>query len=234
MRGDSRIVVAVVGVVLALAGCGLQGPTEPTRGAPDPGPPTTVEDTGTTSGPEPEALATLEVSMRVAPATSTAYSPDQEGLAVSYTVTNDGTAPLLVVTERGHAQASSTTAPAVPESVWVSAASENGAARLSKQVFDVPSGVLPTAPWRAPAVLVPPGDSVEGQMFALLPLRGDLPPVGETLTHEERPLSVDATSVELCVQVAPSPGPDAYNDEITMSFPGRTLVCSDVLPLPTD
>lgn len=158
---------------------------------------------------------------------------DEQGLRVSYTVTNDGDAPLLILTERGHDQSSSSTAPREPDSVWVSQASSD-VARLSKQVFSTTPGTLLYAPWRAPATLVAPGDSLEGQMSARLPLRGDLPEVSEAMVHDEQPLAATPGQVEVCVQVAPSPGPTAYNDEITMDSPGRALVCTDPLALPAE
>lgn len=160
-------------------------------------------------------------------------SHDEQGLLVSYTVTNDGDAPLLVLTERGHDQSNSSSAPREPGSVWVSEASP-GVARLSKQVFGTTPGTLLYAPWRAPAALVDPGERLDGEMSVPLPLRGDLPEVSEALVHDEQPLTAAPDQVEVCVQVAPSPGPTAYNDEITMDSPGRALVCTGPLELPTD
>lgn len=156
---------------------------------------------------------------------------DEQGLQVSYTVTNDGDSPLLVLTERGHDQSSSSTAPREPGSVWVSQASPD-VARLSKQVFSTTPGTLLYAPWRAPAALVEPGGSLDGQMSVPLPLRGDLPEVSEVLVHDEQPLTTTPEQLEVCVQVAPSPGPTAYNDEITMDSPGRALVCTGPTALP--
>lgn len=205
---------------VALTGCGQAvdaaagGSTTPPADAPAP------------------ASATVEAELRTALATSETYAPDLTGLAVTYTVTNTGDTPLIVLTERGHAQSGSSTAPDEPGSVWVSGAGD-GVARLSKQVFDAPQDVLLPAPWRAPGVLVDPGASVEGEMFAPLPLRTDLPPVGETMVHDEQELVVEPDLAEVCVQVAPSPGPDAHNDEITMGTPGKGLACTDALPLPT-
>lgn len=158
-------------------------------------------------------------------------APAEQTLRVSYTVTNDGDAPLLVLTERGHDQSSSSMAPREPGSVWVSQAAPE-VARLSKQVFSTTPGTLLYAPWRAPATLVEPGGTLSGEMTAPLPLRGDLPEVSEALVHDEQPLTTTPGQVEVCVQVALSPGPTAYNDEITMDSPGRALVCTDPLALP--
>lgn len=71
-------------------------------------------------------------------------------------------------------------------------------------------------------------------MSVPLPLRGDLPELSEAMVHDEQPLTTTPTQVEVCVQVAPSPGPTTYNDEITMDSPGRALVCSGPLALPAD
>lgn len=222
MRGTGSIVAA--GLCLALSACGETTP-QPGPGAPPPDPVTSTASTqeaAVTTEPAP-ARASIEATL----------SPDEQGLLVSYTVTNDGDAPLLVLTERGHAQSNVSTAPPEPESVWVSQASPD-VARLSKQVFSTTPGTLLSAPWRAPATLVEPGASLDGQMSVSLPLRTDLPEVSEAMVHDEQPLTTSPGQVEVCVQVAPSPGPTAYNDEITMDSPGRALVCTGPLALPTE
>lgn len=180
-----------------------------------------------------EHTADITATIERGPAPTEAYSTDQAGLWVRYTVTNTGETPLLVLTDRGHAQSAQSSAPEIDSSVWVSG-TDDGVVRLSKQVFFAPGGVLPTDPWRAPAVLIDPGESVEGEAFALEPLRTDLPAAGQTLTHDEQPVADDLTGVEVCVQIAPSAGPDAYNDEISMTTEGRSLVCSAVLDLPEE
>ena len=221
MRGTGWIVAA--GLCLALSACGGAGPG--TGPGTSPSGPTTV----TTPSPQ-EAAVTTEPAPARASIEATVLR-DDEGLRVSYTVTNDGDAPLLVLTERGHDQSGSSTAPREPASVWISQASPD-VARLSKQVFSTTPGTLLYAPWRAPAVLVDPGGHLDGEMSVPLPLRGDLPEVSEAMVHDEQPLTATPTAVEVCVQVAPSPGPTAYNDEITMDSPGRALVCTGPLGLP--
>lgn len=167
------------------------------------------------------------------PFDTTAYHPDDRGVRVDYTLTNDGEAPLLVVTERGHEQAGHPSAPALPESVWVSGRGD-GVARLSKQMFDAPGDTLPTDPWTAPAVVVAPGESVSGRMFVLLPIRPDLPPTGDLLTHDEKPLDYRPDQVEVCVQVAPLPDGVPDPQDMTMATQGRALSCAGPTPVPTD
>ena len=213
--------VAAAGLCLALSACSGTSPgTSPSE-------PTTVttpstQEAAVTTEPAP-ARASIEASV----------SRDERGLRVSYVVTNDGDVPVLVLTERGHDQSGSSTAPREPESVWVTQASPD-VARLSKQVFSTTPGTLLYAPWRAPAALVDRGGHLDGEMSVPLPLRGDLPELSEAMVHDEQPLTTTPTQVEVCVQVAPSPGPTTYNDEITMDSPGRALVCSGPLALPAD
>lgn len=197
------------------------------------------EDTAMTSsagapGPAAQAVATVTAKLSRGPL-GDPFPAGVDGLRVSYTVTNRGSDPILVVTERGHDQSSDSVAPAAPESAWVGAGETAGVARLSKQVFDAPGGVELAAPWRAPAELVDAGSSVQGSMKAPLPLRPDLPRSTEALTVQDEPLSGEATSVEICVQVAPDPRaqhPDAFTDEITHGTPGRRLVCSEPQTVP--
>ncbi len=223
MRGAWWVVAA--GLCLALSACG-EAELEAGPGTSPSGP-----AIATTPSPQDAAVTTEPASVRAS--IEATVSRDEQGLRVSYTVTNDGEAPLLVLTERGHDQSGSSTAPREPESVWVSQASPD-AARLSKQVFSTTPGTLLHAPWRAPAALVDGGGHLNGEMSVPLPLRGDLPDVSEAMVHDEQPLTTAPTQVEVCVQVAPSPGPTAYNDEITMDSPGRALVCTGPLALPSD
>lgn len=178
---------------------------------------------------QPQASLTAQVRRGAPPEGE--YSPEFTGVWADYEVTNTGTDPILVLTERGHGQSSGSTGAPIPQSVWVTQGPD-GSARLSKQVFSAPSGMLPTDPWRAPAVLLEPGASLAGEVFALEPLATDVPAVSDSLTHEEQPFTGGGSTVQICIQVAASRGPEAYNDEITMDSPGRALVCSPVLDVP--
>lgn len=225
IRGSPWNWMVAAALGLALTACGGTAPgTSPD--VPRPTPPTAttspLQETAATTEPEP-ARVSIEATV----------SRDERGLQVFYTVTNDGDAPVLVLTERGHDQSDSSTAPREPGSVWVSQASPD-VARLSKQVFDTTPGTLLYAPWRAPAALVDHGERLDGEMSVPLPLRGDLPDASEALVHDEQPLTASPTLVEVCVQVAPSAGAEAYNDEITMDSPDRVLVCTGPLAVPPD
>lgn len=239
----------LLGATLLTAACGELG-REQARTTPSG---TSVTSGTTTSSSAPEATTPSQedavqtstsstpvratLSARLEPGELGAPYPEGiAGLTVSYTVTNDGSEPVLVVLERGHSQSSSSTAPASPAAAWVGAGSAHGVARLSKQIFDAPSGATLTTPWRAPAQLLAGGESLEGSVLVPLPLRPDLPATSDVLTVGDRPLAGDERQVEICVQVAPDPRavyPDAFVDEITHATPGRSLVYSDPAPLPT-
>lgn len=226
----TRLLAAALGVGVltgaALTGCGSQ-PNDSEHGSAfttGDGAPTSSAAGGDPTA-TPEASIAAEVTREAGPTGDDA--PEQIGLLVRYEVTNTGAEPLLVVAERGHAQSNRSSAPPVPEPAWVSAGAD-GAARVSKQVFDAPSGVLPTDPWSAPAQLVPPGADLDGAIVVTEPLRTDLPAVRQTLTHDEQPLHGALSTMEVCIQVAPSTGEESDNNRVTMNTFDRSLVCTTV------
>lgn len=224
MRGVIATTAVLAGLLLSACG-GTQAPTGGT-GSDDP--PTTAGDEESTSVDTTEALVTAE-QVEELPATSP-YPSTVPTLAIRYTVRNDGTGPLLVATERGHDQASSSTAPRTPMAVWVSQGSAEDLARLSKQVFDAPADVDLAAPWRAPAELLEAGAELEGYVVVPVPLQGDLPRASGGLILTEEELGTAAARVEVCLHVVPfvdgmSP------DEILMGMAGG-LACSDPLEVP--
>lgn len=234
MRGP-----AVAGLTLLLAACGHV--EDPVRSDPADG----VSETAHASITQEEDPAMSTTSAPVDASLVAQVSPPGElgapypsgiqGVTVTYTVTNQGSDPVVVIFERGHGQSSSSTAPQTPEAAWVGASDSPGIARLSKQIFDAPGEATLATPWRAPAQLVQGGESVEGRMLVPFPLRADLPSSSDILTVTDQPLAGDERQVEVCVQVAPDPRashPGAFVDEITHATPGRTLICSEPEQLP--
>lgn len=185
-----------------------------------------------TEGDAMELGARVQAEVEVGgPFDTEAYRPDTVGLRVEYTLTNDGDDPLLVVLERGHEQGGFQSGPDVPEAVWVSGVGD-GVARLSKQMFDASHDSPPTDPWTAPVQRLGPGESLDGQMFVLLPIHERLPEQGTFLSHDEAPLDYRPDRVEVCVQVAPvsEDFPDATM--MTGITQGRTLVCAEPVDIP--
>ena len=233
-RTTARALTAALLLGGVLSGCGDQSPGESTESTTTAGAPVTStpeDDTVQTSAP----LQVQITAQTVAGPLGGPYPANIEGLVVQYTVTNEGDEPVLVAQERGHDQNADSVAPATDESAWVGAGSAPGVARVSKQVFDAPGGIELAAPWRAPALLVDPGSSVDGTMLVPLPLRPDLPRSSASILVDDEPLAGDESSVEVCVQVAPDPRaahPETFTDEITHATPGRQLVCTAPEPLP--
>lgn len=154
------------------------------------------------------------------------YHPQDRGVRVEYSVTNAGEHPLLVAAERGHSQGRS--GPDRPESAWVSGGSD-GSARFSKQVFPQRGNELLTDPFRAPAAVLAPGESVTGRMFVRLPIL-EAVPTTSLLRIDVAPMPPRPTSVEPCVQVAPARSLDVY-PEIVMSQPQAEVICAPVIAL---
>ncbi len=159
------------------------------------------------------------------------YPPESEGLAGTYTVRNDGDDPLYIATERAHGQLADASMPEIDEAVWVSSGDE-GAARLSKQVFDVPGDVLLSVPFVLEASRVEPGEEIEGAVYVPLPLVAELPPDGDHYVVGEDPYQDGASQAEICVQAAPVPDEDSRPGRLTNYTPNRQLACSDPMPLP--
>ncbi|MFK5582651.1 hypothetical protein [Serinicoccus sp. LYQ131] len=234
MRAPGRGAAVALTMIMTLAACGSQEEqmgTEETTPATT-GPPAD-EDTRTSA--EPDAFS-VSVDASATPATAPeGFTAGLEGVLVTYTVTNDGPEPIKVATDRGSGQTrSSVTASAA---VWVSAGSSPDVARLSKQVFGIPDGVLPTDLHRVGSATVEPGGTLEDTAFVTLPLATDLPEGTRTITVTEDPLQDPAavTGVEVCVQLAPGPEPgqeEPYASTIAANASGTTTVCSEVVELP--
>lgn len=163
------------------------------------------------------------------------WPPDTEALLADYTVTNDGTRPVLVVQRRPERMASQLDFPPddSEESTWVMGTSD-GEVRISKQMFQVTGSDDGTA-YLVPAALLGPGESVSGRAVAALPLRhlGPDPELFEV--PEDQELPSDATTWQFCVQVAPEgPGVDPDRPEVRHYTEGLELLCSDRAQLPPD
>ncbi|ANS80276.1 hypothetical protein SGUI_2880 [Serinicoccus hydrothermalis] len=192
----------------------------------------------TSSAPSAPVELVASVTATVEPGSAPeGFTSGLEGLLVSYSVTNEGAEPIKVATDRAAAQARSATQ--APAAVWTSAGSEEDVARLSKQVFGIPDGVLPNEVHRATSVTVEPGATTEDSAFLPLPLQPELPSGGETITVTESPLTdPDAVRrLEVCVQIAPGPTPgqeEPFASTIAADAGDTALVCSEPIPLPGD
>lgn len=228
----------VSAVAIFLAGCiqqgdGMQDEQQPGTSASEDV--TAGDDTEQSTAPvEADLRASVTGSAEIATAPE-GFTSGIEGVLVSYTVTNEGPEPIKVAQDRAASQARSATQ--APAAAWVSAGSEEGVVRLSKQVFGIPEGVLPAALHRASSTTVEPGGAAEDTAFVPLPLRTDLPSGTETITVTEDPLSDpgSVTALEICVQIAPGPTPgqeEPFASTIAADAPGTALVCSDPIELP--
>lgn len=227
MRGTLGTTAVLAGLMTSSCG-GAQTPAGGTGSADDP-PTTAGDEEGTTwDTTRTDVLVTAD-RVDELPSTSP-YPSTLPTLAIRYTVRNDGTGPLLVATERGHDQASSSNALRTPMAVWVGQGSREDLARLSKQVFDAPADVDLAAPWRAPAELLEPGAELEGYVVVPVPLQGDLPGASSGLILTEEELVGSASRVEVCLHVVPLVE-GMSQDEILMGMAGG-LACSDHLQVP--
>jgi len=221
--------VLLLGVVMTLGAC--ESPT-PQGGTTRPGAPTSTDAPSATVASTLDATVEAAAALREAP---DGFTRGVEGVQVSYTVTNDGSEPIKVATDRAPAQAASVVA--APEAVWTSAGSDADVVRLSKQVFGLPDGVLPSSLHRAASATVEPGSSTQDTAFVPLPLRPELPNGTETITVTELPLGDPGAvrRLEICVQIAPGPpvGQDEpYASTIAADAPDTALACSDPIELP--
>lgn len=191
-----------------------------------------TEDTGKVNDTEDTEVidAVITAAWTDEPPDASPYPSTRPTVAIRYTVRNEGAGPVLVATERGHAQEQSSPAPDSPMSVWVSQGPEAERARLSKQVFDAPDDIDLAAPWRAPAELLEAGAELEGYVVVPVPLQGDLPEPRPSLILTEEELTGTPSHVEVCIHVVPFVD-GAAPDEIVMGMSGG-LACSDPLQLP--
>ena len=160
------------------------------------------------------------------------YPPEAEGLIAGYTVTNNSDTPILVAERRADLRVRDVgrPVPADEETAWVYAA-DDGVIQLTKELFSVTADGGEA--WQVPAVRVQPGQSIDGNAFALLPLAAIVPSSDDFEVPGSTELPDDATAWRFCIQVAPDPG---TVDEPTIFdyTPDGRLLCSAEADLPPD
>lgn len=226
--------LSLVGAVLA--GCGgADSPDGETSETTTTSTTSTTEDTVATtpdtprSTHEPPSSATssapvhLEATAALGPPTEPGLDPGSQGLAVTYTVRNTGSEPVLVARERGHTQDTSAFGPRNDEAVWVRV--EGGALVLSKELLPLPPGQVEEVETTLAADLLEPGASVDGTAFVPRPVKVTFP------RAEDKGDLVDPLPERwrLCLTVA---AVDRRTDVIGRLDGSQELVCSEPAALP--
>lgn len=202
LRGPAA--AAFAAAALILAGCG-QDAGDPTPAATS----LSVEATADLGAPAAPGL-----------------DPTSQGLAVTYTVHNDGEAPVLVARERGHSQDTSSFGPDNEESVWVR--TDGDVLRLSKEIVPLPEGTVEETETTLPAALLEPGGTLEGTAFVLLPVTVDFPDAPQRGERIE-PLP---STWQLCLTTAPVDTADGRTDVIGRHTSALATICSEPASVP--
>lgn len=178
-----------------------------------------------TAYPAVDGPVVIEVEATVGSPSGEGRAPSSTGLAVTYTVSNPGSEPVLVARDRGHDQNTTSAGPRDDESVWVSLAPEGDVLRLSKELVPLPEGTEEERETTLGADLVEPGGSATGTAFVLRPVTVDFP---DDPQRGER-IELLPPTWQLCLTVAP---PHRRSDVIGRLTPGQQTVCSAPEPLP--
>jgi hypothetical protein len=187
----------------------------------------TATDAAPSGAPRPDVSFDVEVT------------PGPTSVAVSWSLTNTGTDPLLVVNRLP--RASGATVVYDPEVAYV-VGGDDGLVQIASQLFDVPetdrldSAQLP----RAGATEVEPGDVLTQDLTVPVPLVRSSP-WGDDLGDGPIELPYPVTSVQYCLGVVagslqPSWGAGRTGEEILLSHGGpavgaQHVLCSDPIPL---
>lgn len=221
----------------ALAGCGstdsADGETTETTETTET---STTEDTVATTpdtprsthGPAPSSATSsvpvhLEAIAALGTPTEPGLDPSSQGLAVTYTVRNTGSEPVLVARERGHTQDTSAFGPRNDEAVWVRV--EGDVLVLTKELLPLPPGQVEEVETTLAADLLEPGASVDGTAFVPRPVEITFPLAEDKGSRVERLPG----QWQLCLSVAPA---GDRTDVIGRLDGGQELVCSEPAALP--
>ena len=166
-------------------------------------------------------------------------SPGPDGIAVSWSLTNTGDAPLLVVDRVPRASGAAVAYD--PEVAYVVGGAD-GAVQVAQRLFDLPEtdrmswAQLP----RAGATELAPGDVLRRDLVVELPLRR-LSPWGDDIGYGPIELPDPVASVHYCLGVVagepdPSWGLQRTDDAILLNHGGgavaaQHVLCSDPVPL---
>lgn len=220
----------------ALAGCGgADSPDGETSETTTTSTTSTTEDTvaRTPDTPrsthEPPSSATssapvhLEATAALGPPTEPGLDPGSQGLAVTYTVRNTGSEPVLVARERGHTQDTSAFGPRNDESVWVRV--EGDALVLSKELLPLPPGQVEEVETTLAADLLEPGEQLKSTAFVPRPVEVTYPDAPDKGARVHRLPG----HWQLCLTVAPV---GDRTDVIGRADADLAMVCSEPAPLP--
>jgi hypothetical protein len=210
-----------VGILVA-TGCAdtQEEPLRPT--STDGGPSEPAQDV-----PRPDVTFDVEVS------------PGSDAIAVSWSLTNTGDAPLMVVDRVPRASGASVAYD--PEAAYV-VGGDDGAVQVAQRLYDLPETDRMT--WarlpRAGATELAPGDVLRRDLAVELPLRRSSP-WGDDIGHGPVELPDPVTSVQFCLGVVagepePSWGLDRTDGEVLLNHGGgavaaQHVLCSDPIPL---
>lgn len=219
-------------LALVLAGCGSADSPDP-----DTPPLSTTEDTvstpsttppRSTSEPAPSTAISsipirIEATAVVGTPTLPGLDPTSQGLAVTYTVNNTGSEPVLVARERGHTQDTSAFGPRNDESVWVRV--EGDALVLSKELLPLPPGQVEEVETTLAADLLEPGEQLKSTAFVPRPVEVTYPDAPDKGARVHRLPG----HWQLCLTVAPV---GDRTDVIGRADADLAMVCSEPAPLP--
>ncbi|RYC07442.1 hypothetical protein [Nocardioides zhouii] len=220
-RRVARLAAATLVALLAVSGCS-DTQEEPVETSTEGGPAAPPQE-----APRPDVDFDVEVN------------PGPDAISVSWSLTNTGAAPLLVVDRVPRASGASVAYD--PEVTYVVGA-DDGTVQVAQRLYDLPEGdrisyaQLP----RAGATELAPGDSLERDLEVPLPLvRAS--PWGDDIGFGSIELPDPVTSVQYCLGVVagdpePAWGLDRTDDGILLNHGGgavaaQHVLCSDPIPL---
>lgn len=222
-RTSPAVVLSFAALLISLTACGSAGTSPATPSQEDPVTTTPAEE-GQVSG------VSLEVDLGLGPWHDPDPVPDTQGLAAEYTITNAGDQAIIVATEIPADTPANGRAPDGAEGAWVYTTGSD--LRLSKEIFPLAEDASQA---EGPRFLVrgtrlEPGESLQGRLFAELPVREVGPNPAIFANPDAHPWRTDVTTWRACIQVRLASAQDSRSD--IDSGDQAVLLCSESSDLP--